>query len=56
MKIILINENGIVRIHKFFPAMGGSSAPTNIEITPGEAVMLEVEPGVVTELQREPVS
>ena len=51
MRILLENQDGVVRVHKFFP-MGGL-VPTGIEVEPGELVLLSVQAGEVSELQRE---
>lgn len=53
MRITLQNEDGIVTVHKFFPF--GGLTPTGIKVSPGEVILIDVKPGEVIELARQPI-
>jgi hypothetical protein len=50
MRVLLINRGKYLDVQTFFP-MGGAF-PTGIQVPIGEAVLVEVKPGEVKELER----
>lgn len=55
MRILLVNRDGATEVHLYYPQ--GGAFPSGIEkIEANTAVLLDVRPGEVNELQREDIA